>query len=94
MQTTAADRPGTQLNASGRTSGTAATGIIHPIVIYPFRQPNDYLDLEQLYQLVARLCAERKKYAHPITVMDRKKLERASCECYEVTAGHFKRLGV
>lgn len=27
-----------------------------------------------------------------ITVLDRKKLERGSCECYEVIAGHFKRL--
>ena len=27
-----------------------------------------------------------------ITVLDRKKLERASCECYEVIAGHFERL--
>jgi len=29
-----------------------------------------------------------------ITILDRKKLERASCECYAVIAGHFKRLGV
>jgi CRP-like cAMP-binding protein len=28
-----------------------------------------------------------------ITVLDREKLERGSCECYEVIAGHFKRLG-
>ena len=28
-----------------------------------------------------------------IRVIDRKKLERTSCECYEVIAGHFKRLG-
>ena len=28
-----------------------------------------------------------------ITVLDRKKLERGSCECYEVIAGHYKRLG-
>ena len=42
------------------------------MVIYPFRQPDDYADLEQLYQLIARLRAERKKYAQPITVMDRK----------------------
>lgn len=45
---------------------------IHPVVIYPFRQPSDYLDLEQLYQLIARLNAEKDKYARPITVMDRK----------------------
>ena len=28
-----------------------------------------------------------------IRVIDRKKLERTSCECYEVIAGHFTRLG-
>ena len=28
-----------------------------------------------------------------ITILDRKKLERGSCECYEVIAAHFKRLG-
>ncbi len=28
-----------------------------------------------------------------IGVIDRKKLERTSCECYEVIAGHFKRIG-
>lgn len=28
-----------------------------------------------------------------IRVIDRKKLERSSCECYAVIAGHFKRLG-
>ena len=28
-----------------------------------------------------------------ITILDRKKLERASCECYEAVAGQFERLG-
>ena len=28
-----------------------------------------------------------------IIVLDRKKLERTSCECYDVIAAHFKRLG-
>ena len=42
------------------------------MVIYPFRQPGDYSDLEELYQLVARLDAEQDKYARPLTVMDRK----------------------
>jgi hypothetical protein len=27
-------------------------------------------------------------------VTDRKKLERISCECFEVITGHFKRLGL
>jgi hypothetical protein len=45
---------------------------IHPVVIYPFRQRNDYSDLESLYGLIARLDRERDTYARPITVMDRK----------------------
>ncbi len=45
---------------------------IHPVVIYPFRQPGQYADFEALYKLVARLNAERKSYARPVTVMDRK----------------------
>jgi hypothetical protein len=51
---------------------SAPKGKIHPVVIYPFRQPGDYTDLEQLYQLVARLDAEKGRYARPITVVDRK----------------------
>ena len=45
---------------------------IHPVVIYPIKQPGDYTDLAELYQLIARLDADRDKYARPITVMDRK----------------------
>src|SRR5690349_20099624 len=47
-------------------------GRIHPVVIYPFKEPTDYSDLEELYALVARLDAERDRYARPITVLDRK----------------------
>src|SRR5436309_352157 len=45
---------------------------IHPVVVYPFRQPAHYSDLEELYQLIARLDADRQTYARPITVVDRK----------------------
>jgi len=45
---------------------------IHPVVIYPFRPPGDYQDLEELYQLIARLNSQKEVYARPITVMDRK----------------------
>ncbi len=45
---------------------------IHPVVIYPFRQPADYADLQHLYKLLARLDANKEGYARPITVMDRK----------------------
>src|SRR5881396_3241584 len=51
---------------------TAARARIHPVVIYPFRQPAHYSDLEELYKLVARLDAEKQTYARPITVVDRK----------------------
>jgi len=47
-------------------------GKIHPVVIYPFRQPGSYSDLEGLYEMVARLNKEKDKYARPITVIDRK----------------------
>ena len=33
----------------------ASPGKIHPVVIYPFRQPGGYSDLMSLYELVARL---------------------------------------
>src|SRR5881396_3861745 len=51
---------------------TAARAKIHPVVIYPFRQPGHYSDLEELYQLIARLDEEKDTYARPITVLDRK----------------------
>lgn len=47
-------------------------GKIHPVVIYPFAQPNHYQDLEELYGLIARLDREHGRFARPITVMDRK----------------------
>jgi hypothetical protein len=46
--------------------------LIHPVIIYPYNQPDDYSDLKALYTLVARLDAEKSTYARPITVMDRK----------------------
>ena len=50
---------------------SARTGRIHPVIIYPFKQRQDYSDLAALYELVARLDADRKTYARPLTVMDR-----------------------
>ncbi len=54
--------------------GSAPTqhGRIHPVVIYPFLQPEDYRDLKALYDLVAHLDADQSTYARPLTVMDRK----------------------
>jgi hypothetical protein len=53
-------------------SKSRAHGLIHPVVIYPFLPPEDYTDLNALYKLVARLDADKRTYARPITVMDRK----------------------
>ncbi|HEV7924901.1 MAG TPA: hypothetical protein VGR14_06075 [Verrucomicrobiae bacterium] len=58
--------------ARGTKTKQAATGQIHPIIIYPFKQPNDYSDLEALYGLVARLASASENYARPLTIMDRK----------------------
>src|ERR1017187_8549102 len=72
MNTTAAAKPALQPESSTNKSPAAPGGRIHPVVIYPFQQPGDYADLEPLYQLVSRLGADTKKYARPITVLDRK----------------------
>src|SRR5678816_946187 len=72
MKKTGAGPRQTQTEASRKKSKGEQNGKVHPVVIYPFRQPSDYSDLEQLYQLIARLDAEKDKYSRPITVMDRK----------------------
>jgi len=71
MKNTAAAAPESRPGTSPKAAA-AQKGKVHPVVIYPFKQPGDYSDLEQLYQLVARLDAERGRYARPITVVDRK----------------------
>ena len=61
--------------SASHTRGTAkkdSHGLTHPVVIYPFRQPDNYDDLKQLYALIATLAANKEVYARPITVMDRK----------------------
>ena len=54
------------------TTTAAIPGKIHPVVVYPFKQPSDYSDLEGLYRLVAELDGDKERYARPITVLDRK----------------------
>ena len=71
MTRTATTPPGTQAKPSPKRL-RPVTARIHPIVIYPFRQPGHYADLEALYELVRRLGAEKGRYARPITVLDRK----------------------
>jgi hypothetical protein len=55
-----------------RASKSRATGLIHPVVVYPFRQAEDYADLEELYRIIAGLNQDRDMFARPITVIDRK----------------------
>jgi hypothetical protein len=62
----------TAKTARGTKTIKAAAGKIHPIIIYPFKQPAHNSDLEALYGLVGRLAAKSASYARPITVMDRK----------------------
>jgi hypothetical protein len=62
----------TQTNAAKGKSSARPNSRVHPVVIYPIRQPDDFSDLDPLYELVARLDAEKQAYARPITVMDRK----------------------
>lgn len=57
---------------AGEAKGAAAQGRIHPVIIYPFKQPDQNSDLEALYSLIARLDEQKGTYARPITVIDRK----------------------
>jgi hypothetical protein len=72
MKTTSAGKPATPSETSNKKTAAKENPQIHPVVIYPFRQPNDYSDLEPLYDVIEKLEADKGKYARPITVMDRK----------------------
>lgn len=69
-------KPATATRTAPRRGGprprSTEPGRIHPVVIYPIRQPADYGDLEALYDLVTRLDGDQTRYARPLTVMDRK----------------------
>jgi len=54
------------------TVAPVSKGRIHPVVIYPFRQPADLGHLERLFAWVADLAADPATYARPVTVVDRK----------------------
>jgi hypothetical protein len=72
MKANAPGRRGTQRKGMTKKSRTASVGKIHPVIIYPFHQPDDAAHLGQLYQLIARLNRATDVYARPITVIDRK----------------------
>jgi hypothetical protein len=68
--TAGGQRKGTRVSAA--EPAFKRRGLIHPVIVYPFKTFNDESDLTALYQLVARLDAEKETYARPITVIDRK----------------------
>ena len=72
MRKHAAVTQAAQPYATRKSSGKTPNIKIHPVIIYPFRQPGGYTDLQALYELVARLNSDRTAYARPITVLDRK----------------------
>ncbi len=72
MRKTTPRKPTKSSTAAVEHTSRRAHGLIHPVIVYPFTQPDDYTDLKALYALVARLDAEKRTYARPITVMDRK----------------------
>jgi hypothetical protein len=72
MKKTAVKARADSSNTPKRTASPSHKTRIHPVIIYPFRHPLDYSDLEALYGLVARLDSEKESYARPITVIDRK----------------------
>jgi hypothetical protein len=72
MKRTVKINQGRTVKPAGAKGGAASTAKIHPVVIYPFRPLGQFSDLKALYSLVERLGADRRRYARPITVMDRK----------------------
>jgi hypothetical protein len=72
MKSGMASTQGPRSEASKPSLGADSRGKTHPVVIYPFKQPGDYTDLEELYRLVAQLDRDQQRYARPITVIDRK----------------------
>ena len=72
MNTTAGTTQKSQSKAPAKDLAAPRRHKIHPVVIYPYRQPGDFSDLEELFRMVAALDASRDEYARPITVVDRK----------------------
>ncbi|HTI69967.1 MAG TPA: hypothetical protein VMF06_08375 [Candidatus Limnocylindria bacterium] len=67
-----AKKPVSATTRAKKVKPAAGKGRIHPLIVYPFRQPEDYRDLEELYSLVARLNQDRETYTRPLTIIDRK----------------------
>ena len=78
MKKTAVTGSVSSTNAASWIARSRKPGLIHPVVIYPFRPADDYADLKELYGLIARLAAHPETYARPVTVMDRKTYSAAA----------------
>lgn len=59
---------------------TVTQSRIHPIIVYPFRNPDDYTHLKALYAASEEWLAQPEVYARPITVIDRKTHYRAASD--------------
>lgn len=65
-------------NAKPRVRAAAKTprGRIHPVIVYPYRPPDEDTDLEALYRRVTELAGNEDRFARPLTVVDRKTCAR------------------
>jgi hypothetical protein len=72
MKTMATTKQGTQPQRFKSDPSRSQAGKIHPVIVYPFKQPKQYTDLEALYEMIANLVSTGERYARPITVIDRK----------------------
>lgn len=72
MKRSMASGPESLTEATRAKAGTAPSGKIHPVIIYPFKPPEEYADLEELYRLIASLDRAKDRFHRPITVIDRK----------------------
>ena len=72
MTKTAKASSATRTTTAHKGEAHTQQGTIHPVIIYPFKHPADYADLQALYGWAGELADASESYARPITVMDRK----------------------
>lgn len=75
--------------ASGKSKGLKSGGNVHPVIMYPIRHPANPAHLAELYEFIGGLDGDRKRYARPITVMDRKtRLDHGSDPTFQDLINH------
>jgi len=65
-------RPQPKAQPTPKGSGGGRAGLIHPVIIFPFRPSEDASHLAELYGLATRLADAPETYARPLTVLDSK----------------------